>query len=120
MHIGCYLLSTQDKGMPYTPDSTKGIAVYVDADFAGGWEQCLLELDTLFDTLAVPFIGKANFNLRLLCPLLKPGILHAMTNLMKEINVIFTLYLPMPWFIVKVQEDNHSCIAMANNAKFSP
>jgi hypothetical protein len=36
--IGHYLLSMQDKGMVYKPDSTKGIEVYVDADFSGGWD----------------------------------------------------------------------------------
>ncbi len=43
-----------------------------------------------------------------------------MMNLMKEINVIFLLYRPQPKFAIKVQEDNHSCIAVANNSKFSP
>ncbi len=38
MRIRWYLLSTKDKGTKYTPDSTKGIEVYVDADFAGGWD----------------------------------------------------------------------------------
>ncbi len=37
MQIGRYLLSTKEKGMTYTLDSTRGIEVYVDADFAGGW-----------------------------------------------------------------------------------
>ena len=38
MQIGQSLLSTQDKDMKYVPDSKKGIEVYVDADFAGGWD----------------------------------------------------------------------------------
>ncbi len=38
MCIGQYLLSTQDRGMTYSPDPTKGIEVYVDANFAGGWD----------------------------------------------------------------------------------
>jgi hypothetical protein len=38
---------------------------------------------------------------------------------MKEINIIFPLYLPSPKSIIKVREDNQSCIAMANNPKFS-
>ena len=42
------------------------------------------------------------------------------SNLMKEINVIFPLYLPSPRFIIKVREDSQSCIAMASNPKFSP
>jgi hypothetical protein len=43
-----------------------------------------------------------------------------MTNLMKEINVIFPLFLSLQKFVIKVREDNQSCIAMANNPKFSP
>jgi hypothetical protein len=43
-----------------------------------------------------------------------------MKQLMKEINVIFPLYLPQPKFVIKVREDNQSCIAMAQNPKFSP
>jgi hypothetical protein len=43
-----------------------------------------------------------------------------MTQSMKEINVIFRLYLPQPKFVIKVREDNQSCIAMAQNPKFSP
>jgi hypothetical protein len=43
-----------------------------------------------------------------------------MTNLMKEINVIFPFYLPLPRFVINIREDNQSCIAMANNPKFSP
>ncbi len=42
------------------------------------------------------------------------------SNLKKEITIIFPLYLPSPKFIIKVREDNQSCIAMANNPKFSP
>jgi hypothetical protein len=42
------------------------------------------------------------------------------SNLMKKINVIFPLFLPSPKFIIKVREDNQSCIAVADNAKFSP
>ena len=43
-----------------------------------------------------------------------------MTSLMNEINVIFPLYLSSPRFVIKVREDNQSCIAMALNPKFSP
>ena len=43
-----------------------------------------------------------------------------MTSLMKEINVIFPLYLTSPRFDIKVREDNQSCIMMAQNPRFSP
>jgi hypothetical protein len=38
IRIGRYLLSTKEKGMIYCPDSTRGIEVFVDANFAGGWD----------------------------------------------------------------------------------
>ncbi len=38
MWIGRYFLSTKTQGMIYRPDSSKGIEVYVDTDFAGGWD----------------------------------------------------------------------------------
>ncbi len=44
-----------------------------------------------------------------------------MTNLMQEMNVSFSLYLPQPKFVLKDRENNQSCIAMmTNNPKFSP
>jgi hypothetical protein len=38
MRIGRFLLSTREKGMTYKPDPLKGLEVYVDADFADGWD----------------------------------------------------------------------------------
>ena len=43
-----------------------------------------------------------------------------LATLMQEMNENFPLYLPLPKFIIKVQEDNQSCIAMAVNPKFAP
>lgn len=37
--IGKYLLGTEDKGLMYTPDKSKGLEIYVDADFAGGFDK---------------------------------------------------------------------------------
>ncbi len=39
---------------------------------------------------------------------------------MREMNIIFPLYLSKPKFVLKVQEDNQSCIVMTNNPKFTP
>ena len=43
-----------------------------------------------------------------------------LVTLMREMNEIFPLYLPQPRFVIKVWEDNQSCIAMAENPKFTP
>jgi hypothetical protein len=37
--IGCYLKGNQDKLLIYQPDTTKGLEVFVNADFAGNWNQ---------------------------------------------------------------------------------
>ena len=37
--IGQYLNGTKDKGMLFMPDSSLGLEVYVDADFAGNWNR---------------------------------------------------------------------------------
>ena len=39
MKIGKYLLATKDRGIKFTPDSSKGIECYADADFAGAWDK---------------------------------------------------------------------------------
>ncbi len=83
----------------------------------------------LFGVLAVPFIAKASFRQRIALSTAEAKYIALsqaqrvplpMTNLMKKINEIVPLYLPLPKFIIKVREDNQSCIAMANNPKFSP
>jgi hypothetical protein len=137
MRIGRYLLSTRDKGMICKPDSSKGLKVYVHADFAGGWNpadpgnadniylrtgfviwyascpifwQSKLQTEIALSTAEAEFIALSQA-LRETIPVM---------NLMKEISVVFPLYLPQPKFVIKVREDNQSCIAMANNPKFSP
>ncbi len=137
MRIGRYLLSTCEKGMTYKPDSFKELEVYVDADFASSWDpadpgnadniylrtefviryascpifwQSKLQTEIALSTAEAEYIA-LSWALRETIPVM---------NLMKEINVIFPLYLPQPKFVIKVHEDNQSCIAMATNPKFSP
>jgi hypothetical protein len=38
MRIGQYLLSTKERGMIYRPALARGLEVFVDANFAGGWD----------------------------------------------------------------------------------
>ncbi len=38
MRIGRYLLLTKDRGMIYRPDPKRGLEVFVNANFAGGWD----------------------------------------------------------------------------------
>ncbi len=137
MNTGCYLFSTKEQGIIYRLDSSKGIKVYVDANFSGGWDpgdamnagniysrtryvirytgcpiywKSKLQTEIALSNAVAKYIALSQA-LRETLPL---------TNLMKEINVIFLLYLPLPMFVIKVREDNQSCIVMANNPKFSP
>ncbi len=120
--------------MTYTPDPTKGIEVYVDANFAGGWDpgdamnadnvysrtgyviryagcpiywQSKLQTEIALSTAEAEYIALSQA-LRETLP---------MTGLMKEINVIFPLFLPSPRFVIKVREDNQSCIAYGTESQ---
>jgi len=137
MRIGRYLLSSQDKGLIYTVDAARGLETYVDADFAGGWDpenaddastlysrtgfvikyagcpvywQSKLQTEIALSTAESEYIAMSQA-LRETLPIM---------SLMKEINVVFPLHIPEPKFVVKVHEDNQSCIAMASNLKFTP
>ena len=37
--LGPYLSHTRKEGIVYNPDTSKGLECYVDADFAGGWQE---------------------------------------------------------------------------------
>ena len=41
-------------------------------------------------------------------------------QLLKDINEVFSLNMPMPEVHCKTCEDNNGCIALANGQKFSP
>jgi hypothetical protein len=43
--IGRYLIGTRNEGTILRPDATKGLEVYVDADFAGNWDPALAGID---------------------------------------------------------------------------
>jgi hypothetical protein len=137
MRIGRYLLSTKEKGMIYCPDSSRGIEVFVDADFAEGWDpEDALNADSVYSCTGYvicyagcPIYWQSKLQTEIalstaeaeyiaLSQALRETI--PMTNLMREMNVIFPLYLPQPKFVLKVREDNQSCIAMTNNPKFTP
>ncbi len=137
MHIGQYLLSMQDRGMMYTPDSTKSIEVYVDANFAGGWDPGdAMNADNVYSQTgyviwyaSCPIYWQSKLQTEIALSTAEAeyiALSHAlretlpMTSLMKEINVIFPLYVPSPRFVIKIRENNQSCIAMAQNPKFSP
>jgi hypothetical protein len=137
MRLGRYLLHTKDRGIIFSPDKSKGLECYVDADFAGGWSQAdandadnvmsrtgfiimyancpiywvsKLQTEIALSTAEAEYIALSQA-LREVIPLM---------TLMEEIHKIFPVHITKPNFVCKVHEDNQSCIKMANSDKFTP
>ena len=135
--IGQYLLHTKRDCIIYNPDKEKGLECYVDADFAGGWQQAdssdaenvmsqngmvimyanchiywrsLLQTEISLSTAKAEYIALSS-DLREMLPLM---------TMMEEINKLFPLLIQKPKFVCQGHEDNQSCIKMATGTKFSP
>jgi len=137
MRIGRYLCNNCERGVIYKVDKTKGIEVYVDADFAGGWVSADADnADNVFSRTGF-VICYANCPL-IWCSKLQTEIAlstaeaeyiamsHALRdtipiqNLVKEVSCIFQLPEPLTDFCITVHEDNLSAISMAESLKFTP
>jgi hypothetical protein len=135
--IGRYLLGSRDKGIKYKVDLSKGLECYVDADFAGGWDQTdphdtsnlmsrlgfvikyadcpiywssKLQTEIALSTAEVEYIALSS-SLHEVIPLM---------TVMDELNKVFPLLMEMLQFYCIVWEDNQSCIAMATLQKYTP
>ena len=137
MRIGRYLLGTRTRGTVYSPDPTKGLECYVDADFAGGWslenshdpDNVLSRMGYVIYYAGCPVywcsklsgeiaLSTAESEYMALSTALREVI--PLMTLMEEINSVFTLFIDQPNFYCKVFEDNQSCIKMAASPKFTP
>jgi hypothetical protein len=137
MRIGKYLVDQPDKGITYKVDKTKGLEVYVDADFAGGWD--LSDADNAQNVMSrtgfiicyanCPIVWCSKLQTEIALSTAEAeyiALSHALReaipiqNLTKEINCVFPLNLPDTNFNLTVHEDNQSCIAMAESLKFTP
>ena len=136
-YIARYLLSTQDKGIHYKPDPTKGLECYVDAEFAGGWSsgdhtnpECVLSRTgfvIMYAGCPITWCSKLQTEIALstteseyiaLSQAMREVI--PFMNLMMEVGDIFKLHNPKPKLHCKVFEDNRSCIRVAESPKFTP
>lgn len=123
--------------MIYTVDKSKGLEVYVDADFAGGWNAADADnVDNVlsrtgfvicYENCPIVWCSKLQTEIALstaeaeyiaLSHTLRDAI--PMQNLTKEINCMFPLFIPTPDFCLIVHEDNLSMIAMSESIKFTP
>ena len=137
MRIGRYLLDSPDEGIVYKIDKTKGLEVYVDADFAGGWsdadsnnaDKVLSRTGFVICYANCPVIWCSKLQTEIALSTAEAeyiALSHALReaipiqNLTKEIDCIFPLNIPSPDFCLTVHEDNLSTIAMAESLKFTP
>ena len=135
--IECYLLGSRDKGIQYKVDLLKALECYVDADFAGGWDQTDPHNASSLMSRSVFVIKYAD------CPIywsikLQTEIALSMAEaeyialssslheviplmtVMNKLNEVFPLLIETSKFYCKVWKDNQSCIAMATSQKFTP
>jgi hypothetical protein len=137
MQIGRYLYDNYERGIIFKVDKTKGLEVYVDADFAGGWSyedsenadnvlsrtgfvicyaKCplvwcsKLQTETTLSTMETEYIAMSHA-LREPIPV---------QYLIKEINCIFDMPNPITDFCITCHENNLLAIAMAESLKFTP
>ena len=136
-YIARYLLTSQDKGIHYKPDSTRGLECFVDADFAGGWSsgdhtnpECVLSRTgfvIMYAGCPLTWCSKLQTEIALstteseyiaLSQAMRETI--PFMNLMVEVGDVFPLHNPKPKFHCKVFEDNRSCIKVAESPRFTP
>ena len=130
-----YLLDTNDKGIIFQPDTTKGLECYVDADFAGGWasgEHSNPETILSCNGFAISYAGCLIY----WCSKLQTEICLGTTeaeyvalsmamrevlpflNLMSEIRQFLPFADKNPNFFCTVCEDNRSNIKVVESPKF--
>ena len=137
VRIGRYLVNNPDGGIIYKVDTSKGLEVYADADFAGGWDKADSEnADNVLSRTGFvicyancPIIWCSKLQTEIALSTAEAeyiALSHALReaipiqNLSKEINCVFPLHMPTPDFCLTVHEDNLSTIAMAESIKFTP
>ena len=136
MQIGRYLCNNPEGGIIYKVNRTKGLEVYADADFAGGWStadsenaDCVLSRTGFVICYAnCPVIWYSKLQTEIAHSTAEAEYItmyHALRktipiqNLIKEINCIFNLPNPMTGFCIMLHEDNLLAITMAESLKFT-
>ena len=132
-----YLKHTKSEGMILQPDLSRGLEMYVDADFAGNWDpnethdvdtsrsrhgyaikfaNCLIQWKSQLQREIALWTTEAEYT----------GLSYAIreiipiVNLLREIQCYHNLPNITPRLYLKVYEDNAGAIEMANNHKYRP
>ena len=137
MQIGRYLCDNTKHGIIYKVDKSKGLKVYADADFAGGW--CAADSENADNVLSrtgfvicyanCPIVWCSKLQTEIALSAAEAEYIamsHALRetipiqNLIKEISHIFHMPAPMTDFCITLHKDNLLAIAMAESLKFTP
>ena len=137
LRIGKYLLGTRDKGIKFIPDNNRDVEWFVDADFAGIWTKedvrnpvnvlsrtgyvifyygCLvvycskLQTEISLSTAEAEYIALSQ-STREVIPLV---------NMLKEVKPYMKLDIKPSQMCCTINEDNTSCITMAESQRFTP
>ena len=132
-----YLHSTKDQGMIFQPDTSKGLELYVDADFAGNWNpEETQDVDTARSRhgFAIKYAGclivwKSQLQREIALSSTEAeytGLSYAIRevipimNIIKEISQRHKIPMHQPKLQLKVFEDNAGAIEIATNHKYRP
>ena len=137
--IGWYLNGTKDKGMIFKPQSSRGLEVYVDADFAGNWnkDEAPNDRDTarsrhgyIIKYMGCPIVWKSQLQTEIALSSTESeytGLSYAlretipMMELLKEMKSIGLPVTPPNADVhCQVFEDNSGAIEMAQVHKYRP
>ena len=133
-----YLLKTKDEGLIMKPDKTRGLECYVDADWAGSWndrssnDPLSSHSRTGFIILyaGCPIIWGSKMQQLIALSTTEAEYIALSTALRDVIHVIhlieelqthgFNVHNPTPKITCRTFEDNKSCIEIATNHKTRP
>ncbi len=137
MQIGQYLCDNTERGIINKVDKSKGLKVYADADFAGGWsatdsknaDNVLSRTGFVICYPNCPIIWCSKLQTEIALTTAEAeyiAISHAkretipIQNIIKEISCIFHMPTPMTDFCITLHEANLLAIAMAESLNFTP
>lgn len=137
-HIGRYLLEMRGKGIIVSPDESMGFECYVDADFAGNWDQAIAAEDPataksrtgyIIKYYGTPITWASKLQTQFALSLAESKFLALSTAtrhvkylmyLLQEINEKITTVSTKPVIKCKVFEDNSAALEIARVPKMRP
>jgi len=132
-----YLLGTKDKGLILTPDFTKGIECFVDADFAGPFdktcsedpENVLSRTGYIIKYMKCPILWVSKIQSEIALSTTESEYIALSTalrdvipikGLIEEINKAYNLKSGTPIIKCTLFEDNNGALELANTPKIRP